>query len=320
MDASIDKAIVSLKEARGFPAPLMEWRKKQGRSHKGLISQHLLVQENPTRRKFTMISVDAAAVEAAHALSVMDWHDWLPYAHPPCDCYMLSWDPRPYLKKTHPDLDPGEMAEEITVIGAFGTLDVYLRYGLGLMPSPFYALFKDNRLPPMKNSSLIPVDKSIQSLGWGTAIVDQYGLPEDPVVYGNGVTPLMRLGGDALTALAYETAGTIRAACAMLALMNMHGEPVEETTGKPSGRLLTKRGSIPKYDIREVVIKPFRSVSRPTNKDALLGPKFRKRDHGVRGHWRTYKTGKRVWVHAHRRGDAALGTVAQTYKVEGPKP
>lgn len=38
---------------------------------------------------------------------------------------------------------------------------------------------------------------------------------------------------------------------------------------------------------------------------------IRKRDHQVRGHWRTYKSGARVWVRNHRRGDPDLGTVTR---------
>ena len=35
----------------------------------------------------------------------------------------------------------------------------------------------------------------------------------------------------------------------------------------------------------------------------------RRRDHSVRGHWRKYKSGKKIWIEAHRRGDPDLGTV-----------
>lgn len=41
-----------------------------------------------------------------------------------------------------------------------------------------------------------------------------------------------------------------------------------------------------------------------------------RRDHEVRGHWRTYKSGKRTWIRSHRRGDETLGTIAKTYIVD----
>lgn len=34
---------------------------------------------------------------------------------------------------------------------------------------------------------------------------------------------------------------------------------------------------------------------------------IRMREHDVRGHWRTYSSGVRVWVRPHKRGDASLG-------------
>lgn len=36
---------------------------------------------------------------------------------------------------------------------------------------------------------------------------------------------------------------------------------------------------------------------------------IRMREHDVRGHWRTFRSGVRVWVRPHRRGDASLGRV-----------
>lgn len=38
---------------------------------------------------------------------------------------------------------------------------------------------------------------------------------------------------------------------------------------------------------------------------------IRKREHEVRGHWRTYRTGVRVWVRSHKRGDPELGRVTR---------
>lgn len=40
-----------------------------------------------------------------------------------------------------------------------------------------------------------------------------------------------------------------------------------------------------------------------------------KRQHDVSGHWRQYKSGKRVFVRAHKRGDPSLGTVTRVIKV-----
>ena len=41
---------------------------------------------------------------------------------------------------------------------------------------------------------------------------------------------------------------------------------------------------------------------------------IRLREHDVRGHWRTFSTGVRVWVRAHKRGDPSLGRVTRVIK------
>lgn len=38
---------------------------------------------------------------------------------------------------------------------------------------------------------------------------------------------------------------------------------------------------------------------------------IRMREHDVRGHWRTYSSGVRVWVRSHKRGDPELGRVTR---------
>ncbi len=41
-----------------------------------------------------------------------------------------------------------------------------------------------------------------------------------------------------------------------------------------------------------------------------------RRNHGVRGHWRTFPNGKKTWVRSHRRGDENLGTISKDYFIE----
>jgi len=49
-----------------------------------------------------------------------------------------------------------------------------------------------------------------------------------------------------------------------------------------------------------------RGYERPAEPSGI-----RMRDHAVRGHWRTFPSGVRVWVRPHRRGDASIGTVTR---------
>ena len=46
-----------------------------------------------------------------------------------------------------------------------------------------------------------------------------------------------------------------------------------------------------------------------------LEPHHNNRYHSVRGHWRYYKTGKKVWIENYSRGDESLGIIEKEYKV-----
>jgi hypothetical protein len=52
-----------------------------------------------------------------------------------------------------------------------------------------------------------------------------------------------------------------------------------------------------------------RTVRRPEEKGEPTG--IRKREHEVRGHWRHYPSGNKVWIRSHTRGDPDLGTVTR---------
>jgi len=41
-----------------------------------------------------------------------------------------------------------------------------------------------------------------------------------------------------------------------------------------------------------------------------------RRQHSVRGHWRRYKTGERVWINSHLRGDPKLGTITKDFRLQ----
>lgn len=72
-----------------------------------------------------------------------------------------------------------------------------------------------------------------------------------------------------------------------------------------------KRGLKPLYDWNTVVIEP----SKPKN-EPLGGTHATPRRHQVRGHWRTYKSGKRGWVKECWKGDASKGAVFKDYKIK----
>ncbi len=81
----------------------------------------------------------------------------------------------------------------------------------------------------------------------------------------------------------------------------------------PSLRMFERRKDTVTYhrmsdqDVRRSVAPAPESHARDPNDE----PSCRMRDHSVRGHWRTYRSGRRVWINTHRRGDPELGTVTK---------
>ena len=65
------------------------------------------------------------------------------------------------------------------------------------------------------------------------------------------------------------------------------------------------------FDWHTVVIEPPKKKNDPQG-----GTHASPRRHQVRGHWRTYKSGKRGWVNECWKGDATKGTVFKDYKIK----
>jgi hypothetical protein len=70
-------------------------------------------------------------------------------------------------------------------------------------------------------------------------------------------------------------------------------------------------GKLPTYDWNTVVIEP----SKP-KQEHQGGTHASPRRHQARGHWRTYKSGKRGWVKECWRGDASKGAVFKDYELK----
>lgn len=65
------------------------------------------------------------------------------------------------------------------------------------------------------------------------------------------------------------------------------------------------------FDWHTVVIEPPKEKNDPQG-----GTHASPRRHQVRGHWRTYKSGKRGWVNECWKGDASKGVVFKDYKLK----
>jgi hypothetical protein len=71
-----------------------------------------------------------------------------------------------------------------------------------------------------------------------------------------------------------------------------------------------KKGKPPLYEWRTVAIEPVRPKAEPQG-----GTHASPRLHDRRGHFRTMRSGKKVWVKACKVGDASRGTVFHDYEV-----
>ena len=78
-----------------------------------------------------------------------------------------------------------------------------------------------------------------------------------------------------------------------------------------TNRRKIKEGKLPFYDWHTVLIEPPKPQA-----ESRGGTHASPRRHQARGHWRTYKSGKRGWVKECWRGDASKGTVFKDYELK----
>jgi len=78
-----------------------------------------------------------------------------------------------------------------------------------------------------------------------------------------------------------------------------------------TNRRKIKEGKLPFYDWNTVLIEPPKPQA-----ESRGGTHASPRRHQARGHWRTYKSGKRGWVKECWRGDASKGTVFKDYELK----
>ena len=78
-----------------------------------------------------------------------------------------------------------------------------------------------------------------------------------------------------------------------------------------TNRRKIKEGKLPSYDWHTVVIEPSHAKQEHQG-----GTHASPRRHQSRGHWRTYKSGKRGWVADCWKGDASKGSVFKDYQLK----
>lgn len=83
---------------------------------------------------------------------------------------------------------------------------------------------------------------------------------------------------------------------------------------RPNWEKKIRQGKIPTYDWTTITVEPASPKGAPQG-----GTHASPRWHERRGHWRTTRTGKKVWVRNCEVGDKALGAVFHDYRIGAPQ-
>lgn len=119
-----------------------------------------------------------------------------------------------------------------------------------------------------------------------------------------------------------EHGGDIRWLVALLGLLNLfeRKESEQRFAGNGERRGLSRGKSVLRTSYREISIYvPGTKVPIEYVGNNIKRACARKRQHGVRKHFRHYKSGRVIEIPAHKRGDPSLGVVQQVYVVKTEK-
>jgi hypothetical protein len=94
-------------------------------------------------------------------------------------------------------------------------------------------------------------------------------------------------------------------------VISEYGVPPESADMRVYGKI----GDTFRYERLSVAMvkKLYVPLAEPALNLDQDGPAYHKRQHEVIGHWRQYRSGRRVFIHAHKRGDPELGVVTKIY-------
>jgi len=113
--------------------------------------------------------------------------------------------------------------------------------------------------------------------------------------------------------------GYLAIATAIISLLN-YDWVIEETENKTTKLKYSRTKRIGDTYKRVRITLPKSKAVTAFNKPPKRPRPFGNREHEVRGHFRFYKkTGERVWIDAHTRGDANIGVVHKDYELVGKK-
>ena len=122
----------------------------------------------------------------------------------------------------------------------------------------------------------------------------------------------IHIGGDDTDDLGIIVKGQFYQAALVIHILTASSAEVSvNTLSRNKPRAWLRQGDTMRYARAESLASAAgharqRDYQRPEEPSGI-----RMREHAVRGHWRTYASGVRVWVRAHTRGDASLGRVTR---------
>lgn len=257
-----------------------------------VMTYSLSMIKHPYLKEHKVFKLSDEASLKAHELSLTDWRNWLDYAMPPYDNSYIEINPSTYLKNN-------DAVNSLAFVCTDGIVDMMM---IGDYGGYRIHLYNDEGYDSKD------LDESFCKVAWGPSYVEMFGLPSIKVVPTQHIMKMLGKSETMGRRFLEETAGQVRVGLASLALINMH--PIGPVTPpKRDGRRRDKilKRYIPYYNLTSIDI----DTSKVVRREKSIGYKNRPRkpiiEHDVRGHWRHYKDGRKVWIKSHRRGDSTIG-------------
>ena len=111
--------------------------------------------------------------------------------------------------------------------------------------------------------------------------------------------------------------GSVKFLAVLFAMINQQRTITRQSNATGKKRYIIQGKSRAAMEYKTLTIDVTKGTTGLLDQTGGEGPS--KRLHDVRGHWRTYRSGKRVWIRAHLRGDESLGIVQKEYSLTSGK-
>jgi hypothetical protein len=107
--------------------------------------------------------------------------------------------------------------------------------------------------------------------------------------------------------------GSVKFLAVLFAMINQQRTITRQSNASGKKRYIIQGKSRAAMEYKTLTIDVNKGTTGLLDRTGGEGPS--KRLHDVRGHWRTYRSGTRVWIRSHQRGDESLGIVQKEYSL-----